>query len=214
MLFLRFDGKEIPYERAWENPDYIAFMQRIQAARELAEKKRNERITIIVGLVGLIIAVAAAGAAFWSGYEAHQTRIEDERPYIRTEFAGFSPESAHDLNTPNDKTIENASFTPHVKLNVFGKSPAIEVIALSSCEYSNGTATETESDIQGLGFIFPAEDRTIPCKPARKPFTAVKVSGAVSYTDVHGKEYKTPYCFKAKFGNVDHSEPCPANNVM
>jgi hypothetical protein len=169
----------------------------------------------LITFASVAVAVIAACAAVWSCYEAHETRVEDERPYILTEFAGFKAESTHDLAPPNSKAIETSSLTPHIKLDVFGKAPAIEVIVLSSCSYSTGAdlQTERQSEIEGVGFIFPAENRTISCKPARKPYSSVKIFGVVSYTDVHHGDYKTPYCFNAKVGEEDKATPCPANDV-
>jgi hypothetical protein len=187
--------------------------QQKEALREAAERQQkihNDKAMFRITLASTVVAVAAAVGALWSGYEAHQTRIEDERPYIRTEFAGFALENSHDLKAPGDNTPDSASQAPHIKLNVFGKSPAIGVDVLSSCEYSNGKDIETENDIEDLGFIFPSENRTITCKPARKPYQAVRVFGVVSYTDVHDKDYRTPFCFAEKEVNV---EPCTANNV-
>jgi hypothetical protein len=80
----------MPYEGAWENLEYLAFLERIQAEREKAEEKRNQRLVVIATILGVVIAFAAAGASFWSGYACGITLFDwvqlpwkdlDKRPY-------------------------------------------------------------------------------------------------------------------------------------
>lgn len=45
-----------------------------------------DRISLRVTIASTVVAVIAAIAGVWTGYEAHQTRIEDERPFIAVDF--------------------------------------------------------------------------------------------------------------------------------
>jgi hypothetical protein len=87
MLFVRFDGKEIPFTTRFQDPQYLVFLEHVAEENEKSIKKRNERITLVVTVLGVPISLCAAAAAFWASYEAHATRIEDERPFIGVELA-------------------------------------------------------------------------------------------------------------------------------
>ena len=45
-------------------------------------KKSVEKATLMVTIASTVVAVATAGAAFWSGYEARNTRLDNERPFL------------------------------------------------------------------------------------------------------------------------------------
>jgi hypothetical protein len=113
MLFVRFDDKEIPFATRFQDPQYLAFLEHLAQENEKSIKERNERITLVATVLGVAISLCAAGAALWASYEAHATRIEDERPFIGAELA---PPDA-----PADE-INKAAI-----IRSFGKTPALKV---------------------------------------------------------------------------------------
>ena len=201
MRFLRFEGKEIPLDMSrYDNPDYMAFLERIGLEHEKAEKKRNDRLMVIATLVGVVIALAAASAGLWSGYEAHQARIEDERPYVRVEFSGIKGEG-FTIDSPNgggESTWDTPA--PHVTLDAFGKSPAVNVVVQGTCK----PGSTPENFFPGanptvFGIMFPQEKREAFCPQIIPELGKEPISltywGIVYYRDIQERRYQTPYCF-------------------
>src|ERR1700742_3650594 len=61
-------------------------MPKVKSSKKLHEviKESIERRTLVVAIASFVVAVAATGAAFWSSWEAHKTRVNEERPILKT----------------------------------------------------------------------------------------------------------------------------------
>ena len=199
MLFIQYDGKEIPFDTRMADTEYLAFLERIQVERELAIKKRNERITVVSTVLGVVVGLAAAGAAFWAGYEAHKTRVEDERPYVMTGFGGMDDETFI-----TGRTAIGKRPAPHVTLSVFGKSPAVNIEMYAHCSVDNSEEPTPTFDwkrpIESEPAIFPGKSKTYYCKeimniPQTESPPPVRFQGRIEYHDLSKHLYKTPFCF-------------------
>jgi hypothetical protein len=212
MKILSYDGKEIPFDPSrFDNPDYIAFLERIQVEHEKAEKKRNERLLVIVGIASAIIALAAAGAAWWTGYEAHLTRVEDERPYLRVRFSGVENMQVHTIKSESHNLDE-----PVIEISAFGKTPATGVIVNAQClsttrlHLLDPDRSRTFPIERVPGTIFPTESMKIPCFD---DYTAPHLGseelvfhGIVTYTDLGGRRYETPFCYIRSLNTIDFED--------
>lgn len=79
---------------------------RRSSARKI--KERIDRATLVVGVASTFVAVVAAAAALWTGYEAHKTRIDDERPFVGVDLTAWQGE----LEFPGD--IRGGASAPHI----------------------------------------------------------------------------------------------------
>ena len=198
MLFVRFDGKEIPFATRFQDPQYLAFLEHIAEENEKSIKKRNERITLVATVLGVVISLCAAGAAFWSSYEAHETRIEDERPFIGAELA------------PPDASAEQINKTAIIKS--FGKTPALKVrtVCLLSPTEENvhwkyldplkDNQTFQFDKLDSFPYMLPNHQELVQCPESLAPQTSVidqtlfTIYGRVTYQSMSGQEYETPFC--------------------
>ena len=76
--------RDLQEERRWEHDNRY--------------REHSDRITFRVTLLSIFIAFLAAAAAIWTGYEAHKTRINDQRPFIAVDISIKDPE-------PNTKSV-------------------------------------------------------------------------------------------------------------
>jgi hypothetical protein len=154
--------------------------------------KRNiERATLHVTIASAIVAIAAAGAAFWSGYEARQTRLDLERPFV----------SVDPLNKDGDKPLPGPVLP--TRLVAFDKSAAHDIVVKCKTAVDTSqqwTADEIKSPTRTFPYMLPTHFNIIQCpadatfKPA--PNTAIVQVGTVEYQDNRGGNYLTPFCFR------------------
>jgi len=183
-----------------------------EEARDRAQKEHNDKAMLRITLASTFVAVVAAAAAMWTGYEAHLTRVEDERPYIRAEFMGVAPET---VVSADGKSSERF-LTPHVKLIGIGKTPAEDAMVELKC-YTSPLAQSLEL-AYSYEQVFPEDQHVIYCQTNpqihmadEKPDGGVMVSGSVSYNDVEGRKYKTVFCYywtAQRDERPEHTEDC------
>ncbi len=175
---------------------------------ERLQKKQSDRMALWIPLASTFVAVVAALAALWSGYEAHQARIQDERPYVRVEYAGYGKEQVREFGTDN---MTSEPF-PHVKLDVFGRSPAVKIRILSWCGAKEQAEFPIETMNASQNVLFPGESRIDYCpfteNVAAVPMTPVLYGGVVTYQDVSGHEFRTPFCFAKMAKDSTSAEYC------
>jgi hypothetical protein len=159
-------------------------------------KKSIDSANLRVTIASTFVAVVAAAAAIWSGYEAHQTRIDDERPFI-------TPGPAEQLHP-----------SPFVRIQIMnnGKSAAkkVHAICVNAVE-TPGSEVQWRPELPGapsnFPFLLPTTWVKFNCPltsqnnlPDRG--TAVEL-GVVEYQDVRGNRYQTPFCYTFAFPYTD-----------
>jgi hypothetical protein len=149
-----------------------------------------ERQNLLVTIASTVVAVAAAVAAFWSSYEAHKARIDDERPTLIANIVSrLTP-------TYPFKRIEVENI---------GKSPAmkIQVYCKTMFESDNGESTWRPEDMQGtkdtFAYLYPGIFVDVNC-PQAASYTpgaagAVVQLGIIQYQGSRGDSYQSPFCY-------------------
>jgi hypothetical protein len=160
-------------------------------------KKSIEDATLRVTIASTFIAVIATAAAIWSGYEAHQTRIDDERPFI-------TPATAEQLPPSPFRRIQ---------INNNGKSAAknVHAICVSGVE-TPGSQVQWHPELPGapgnnFPFLLPTTWVKFNCPLTAQndlPNSGMAVElGVVEYEDVTGNRYQTPFCYTFTFPYID-----------
>jgi hypothetical protein len=149
-----------------------------------AIKERIDRAMLSVTRTSVIVAVLAAGAAFWSVWEAHETRADDERPFINPE-----PSVA----------IANSSFI-RIQLKNNGKSAAknLKVTCINTIEDGKEQQWGTYRSTATFPYLLPTIYVRVNCRELpQKPTDHAKAveMGVVEYDDLSNHHYTTPFCF-------------------
>jgi hypothetical protein len=126
-------------------------------------RKHTDQMMLRVTLIGVLISLAAAGAAFWASSEAHKSRQEagelgrrsldlqshsidaqiralqaDERPYLRVEVGnGTQMLTFHDAGSQPGREAGHFVRVPIPRLSAatFGRTPALEVQNFEDCTF-------------------------------------------------------------------------------
>lgn len=152
-------------------------------------KQSIDKSTLRVTIASTFVAVVSAAAAFWSGYEAHKTRVDDSRPLLTTAPA------------------ERLAGSPFVRIQIteIGKSTAKNVRA--SCKAaieSNSVATKwdskaSDSPTETFPYLQPSVWVKFNCPSndsATLPQNGLAVEmGVIQYEDLDANQYSTPFCF-------------------
>jgi len=165
-------------------------------------KRHLDTLTLRVTIASTIIALLAAVAAFWSGYEAHKARVDDERPFLDVDVTALSPDDPIKIAAPLRWRFYRS------KIVASGKSPAINVrLTCAAVSYS----PSVEPNWQPLGkyrytarsfpYILPNRSAIFGCHSIDDPATPqldpnmVTLFGVLQYQDQQGTAYQTPFCF-------------------
>jgi hypothetical protein len=153
-------------------------------------KKRIERASFWVTVASTVVAVAAAGAAIYSAYEARETRIEDERPSVMAD------------HLPDQKVGASSPFL-RIQVQNKGKSTAKNIrvscrnvfeIPASPAQWNPETAPSTET----YRYFQPTKWVRLSCANpdgGNPPANAKAVElGIITYQDLDDREYVTPFC--------------------
>jgi hypothetical protein len=161
----------------------------------------------IKGHVEIIVAISAAGGALWAGWEAHMTRLDDERPYVYVNQGS--------LKLTVDKEFVYTVMAP--KIEGAGKTPAINVRVAGRC------SSDKE---HGPTLPLPVYDQKSPGKDGfliinvpslangqtliedlqnycgtKNSATSVPfeyyLDGTVQYDDLYGRHHQTTFCIKS-----------------
>ena len=151
-------------------------------------KESIDKATFRVTLASTVVAVLAAAAAFWSGYEAHEARMDDERPFINVDFK-FPGKDIVPTVLDNHLLAEGKSPARNIRVMCL---PAIDT-ASPLMWSTNGLSTDT------FPFLLPTHWVKTQCSVApgyNPPVDATIVDmGVVQYEDARRKQYLTPFCF-------------------
>jgi hypothetical protein len=158
---------------------------------DLQYKRHADSLMFRVTFASTIIALLAAAAAFWSGYEAHKARVDDERPFLAFDLVPWGP---------NDKII-SPILDAHV--TAFGKSPARDIYLACATIHENDLMNvawkpDNNYTYMNISYILPSRFAQISCasQPVQKGKNEFDVIfGIVAYHDDAKHYYQTPFCF-------------------
>jgi hypothetical protein len=179
-------------------------------------KQHLDSLTFRVTLASTVVAVLAALAALWSGYEAHKTRIDDERPFIAVDVVPVS-ETPSELGPPAINTI-----------SAFGKTPARN-IKVSCISYPDPLESRiqwksvTSPDNVQYPFLLPSRSIRILCPLSKLEHDSYNPStlypyytelGIVEYSGANNDKYLTPFCVTMMTGKDAIVIPCNGNHGL
>jgi len=184
------------------------------ATNATLQKEQNDKALVRVTAASVFVTLIVAGASIWMGIEAHVTRVQDERPYIRAEFEKIDIASC-DRTTGNAEPKLEDKYekcqSPFIRLRAFGKSPAVNVVVTNQCSSAigidgmNSLITTTKASKELIGVLFPAEageefcghrlDALNNADEYKNQIVTVGTWGVITYDDVEKHHYQTPYCF-------------------
>jgi hypothetical protein len=173
-----------------------------EAERDKAQKAHNDRIAAWVTFASIFVAVIAASAGVWTGYEARRTRIEDERPFIA---ADFTP----DPHTAQMDLIDQLHFFD-THLVSTGRTPARKVQFTCGMIPTSSLEQTAKWPLQGLDprqfttlpYLLPGHSQQVSCQqvpdfahpiPNDAVFGLIRL-GEINYQDLHGNHFCTPFC--------------------
>jgi len=177
-------------------------LRRVREVREKAEKKRNERIMLMTTIAGVAISIAAAGAALWTGYEAHETRMNDERPFVAVDASTEIPQA---MQFASNQQFSPGELLPlQTVVTAFGKSPS-ERIHITCAIVADNPGVEWKQTKTfakwDFAFLLPSRSGEIGCPYVGPPSTQPKNAdityiqfGVADYQDGSGTNFRTPFC--------------------
>jgi hypothetical protein len=193
----------------------------LRERREQQYKQHIDRLTFRVTLASTIIALLAALAAFWSGYEAHQARIDDERPFLAVDVT---------LPTADDKIWIPVFGSPkfiRTKITAFGKTPArnVDVTCESYPALLGDKVIWPVDKVEGdpttkFPFILPSRTVQVSCPyaksiPESERGIVISQYGVAQYQDDSNTTYQTPFCVVAVQDEADpRVTQCPKSNGL
>ena len=177
------------------------------------------------------MALLAAGAAVWSGYEARKARMDageigrsmlqshiaatqlDERPFIVPFANGWRLEAKHGL----ESTIVQISL----KAKASGKTPAFDVALREACVLDSGPFvhlpdfSSLERPFQLSPILSNQEESSMDCPVSRALIDQgyIRAYGELLYVDLFKRKHTTTFCFvieddHARAKQQGRLEPC------
>jgi hypothetical protein len=203
------------------DPHQVDEEHRRQEARDRAQREYHDKVIRRVTVLSTVIASLAAGFAFWSGYEAHEARIRDERPYIRVEFVGMKDEKVKIMHPQTPEGVyppdtDATMPTPHIRITGFGKTPATWVQVMTDRDRNATAMMNAERAITmntGFVYVFPSESYEIHDDAVElNGATNTRYTGVVRYYDLDGRKYLTTFCFFIEARIAAVGTPCSDPN--
>jgi hypothetical protein len=189
---------------------------------DLRQRARENRTNLTITLVSTFVAIMAAGAAFWSGYEAHKTRLDDERPFVAVDT---SPDTDNVKMPLRDRN----HFLP-MRVSSFGKTPARNVRLVCVLTEDNDATpilwppkNLPKDPALTVPYILPTRGVNTNCPvifnsvPDQTTNTAGMIRlGYVEYDDERGTHYVTPFCtlIYSQPQTPTAGSPCPDNHGL
>lgn len=198
--------------------------------RRIRTYYRRERKTINENF-GLIVALLAAAAAVWSGYEAHLGRIDaaklghdmvqahveatrlDERPFIVPMATGWKVDSR--VGT------DSAVILLSLKARVTGRTPAFDVNIREACIIDPNSFTHLpdffslEPAFQLAPILAGTEESSMDCPVTRdlREQGYIRAYGELLYVDLFKQKHSATFCFVVEDDhtgakNKGKLEPC------
>lgn len=198
--------------------------------RRIRSYYRRERKTINENF-GLIVALLAAAAAVWSGYEAHLGRIEaatlsrdmlqahveatrlDERPFIVPIATGWKLDTR--VGT------QSAVILLALKARATGRTPAFDVNIREACILDPNSFTHLpdfsalEPAFQLSPILVSNQESSMDCPVTRdlREQGYVRAYGELLYVDLFRQKHSATFCFVVEDDHADAKnkgrlEPC------
>jgi hypothetical protein len=201
------------------NPEMDRFTDMMKSRREHAQavqKTHNDRVMLRITFASTAVAVMAAIGALWSGYEAHQTRIEDERPFVAVDASPYIPRA---MNFANEQMNPGDIMPLQTLVTAFGKSPSKHIHVVCATVADNpGIEWKPTKDYGEWNFVYllPSRSGEIACpyvgppiiQPKHEGITYIQF-GVAEYQDVSGSTFRTPFCQEILPGTpMIHIEQC------
>jgi len=177
-------------------------LKRRREKAQSAQKEQNDRAMLRITLASTFVAVVAALAALWSGYEAHQTRIEDERPFVAIDA---SPEIPGAMKFAGNEQLAPGEIMPlQTQVTAFGKTPSEHIHVMCAVVADNPKIEWKPTKDYGewhFPFLLPGRSGEIACPYVGPPSTRPKHAdityvqfGFTEYEDEAGSKFRTPFC--------------------
>lgn len=193
----RLKQNSAAHESLWE---------RIHSYYRREQKAINENL-------GLIVALMAAAAAIWSGFEAHKARLDsaeigrgilqtqidamqlDERPFLVAAASGWKLEAQRGLQS----TVVQISLNARAS----GKTPAFDVAIREACVLDPNSFTHLpdfsllEPSFQLSPILANHEESAMDCPVTRMPKDQgyIRAYGELLYSDLFKRKHTTTFCF-------------------
>jgi hypothetical protein len=159
-------------------------------------KQHLDKITFRITVASTVIALLAAGAAFWSGWEAHKARVDDERPFVNVTPLNVDGDDQPLRTIIDARVAALASRSParNVLLTCITAVDTPQAPVLWHPEKLPVTRTYSDilPDVWARGAC-PPEPGFIPTDDAH-----IIQLGTVQYEDEEHTHYLTPFCFTYK----------------
>jgi hypothetical protein len=191
----------------------------LKSRREHAQavhKAHNDKAMLRITIASTLVAVIAAFGALWTGYEAHQTRIHDERPFVAIDASPDIPEA---MKFANEQMNPGDIMPLQTLVTAFGKSPSERIhVACAVVADNPGVKWNPTKDYGQWDFVYllPSRSGEIACpyigspiiQPKHEGITFVQF-GVAEYHDVSGNTFRTPFCQEILPGTpIFHIEQC------
>ena len=156
--------------------------------------------------LGVIVALVAACAALWSGYEAHRTRVDDDRAYVNAVPTNF-------------KFVQEAGqkrrAEVHFNILVVGKTPAYDVEIGTTCTLGNHHPAPPKPVelVRSMLLQETVKWGCIAIAEKEEDFrsTYLHVAGTLSYRDIFRDRHCLPFCFVSDRANDDPEDSSMQN---
>jgi hypothetical protein len=192
----------------------------LKSRREHAQaiqKTHNDKAMFRITLASTAVAVMAAIGALWSGYEAHQTRIHDERPFVAVDATIDIPAA---MTFSSKAQMNPGDIMPlQTQVTAFGKSPSVRIHIVCATVVDNPEIEWKPTKDYGewhFVYLLPNRSGEIACPYVGPPTTLTKYTdisyiqfGVAQYQDTSGSTFLTPFCQEILPGTpMTHIEQC------
>src|ERR1039458_7467469 len=196
------------------------FNEELKRRRDKAKATRREhydRVMLRITITSTLVAVIAALGALWTGYEAHQTRVHDERPFVAVDA---TPDIPAAMNFSSKEQMNPGDIMPlQTQVNAFGKSPSEHIhVVCATIADKPGIEWKPTKDYGEWNFeyLLPSRSGEIACPYVGSSTTRTKEAeityiqfGVAEYQDVSGSTFRTPFCQEILPGTPTiHIEQC------
>jgi len=243
--FRAMDGEKIPIAKdmtlVWaeqQEEKRTAFEREQEQKRQNFEQKLEEGKAKRDWMM-LFITFAAVAAAYWTGWEAHNSRLEsaiwakdavsaqfesiqrEQRPYV------FATPGELKIKVDNGAITAFASFVPVVN----GRTPAVAVEVKALCyifpQYRKGTVdlsaveshiitafVKTDSALEPIEY--PCQDYDTRMAQFNHPTGLLQIMGDITYHDILTPEkvHHSPFCFDRIIFTINGHTPLKACNAL
>jgi hypothetical protein len=172
------------------------------AKRQVGDRGPSDgKLSTWVTVISAIIAVISAVGAIWSSLEAHETRIEDERPFLAVDV------TPRPLDEPDPKAPVQPwrKDTFESKITAYGKTPALSARLLCAKVIVTGKPHIWDEKANHyfsvkVPYVLPARSSWMDCaypdleQQSVPDAQSIAEFGVLRYKSLSGEPYTTPFC--------------------